>query len=304
MRLATYSVHAYEVGMAENVFFTGSENSVIQTGFNSNTSLYELIHFYKFADIEENIDATVRKINFWCYELKDRVSLSLQPLTQLELVRDYLFIQKAFKASPEPYSSEQFLLSKSVQSRLAPPVVIGILFQALAKSIGLDLHFVRVKAGEILKFVESGQSHYLNLKNSGLYLEECEIIECLSDACKKTDSTNNEDFFSVLPKSEVLNHVLINLEPWLKTRGQEDQLLCAYNFLLELNDKQITTLAKRACLYFRRNLKKEAWQDVKRYYLICEPDRRPPEIVKLYHTLKIELEAEHALDERLPENHN
>lgn len=241
------------------------------------TSIHKCLLIQNLAYLNCDVDQTLKRIKFFVYELDNHICKVSQSNEKLNILRHYFFINKNFDVIPEEniINHQDILIDRVQAKRSGHPLTIGIIFQALACHIGLNLSFVQIGKKYFLKYLDEGSSFFINLYNKGNFLTKGEILELFNHNYKKTLTLNK---LKILTFHDLINIFLYQFEKIFSSRHKRKPLLIVYDILLQLDSNNLDALNKRALLLFEMGMDHEAKMDLKRFSYLSNKHQLPQEL--------------------------
>ncbi len=227
----------------------------------------------------------IRRLQFLCYELRSQINDWDSPESKLETLNDFFFFQKNFYSieddADHEVSYKSSFLDWVLTKRSGSPVTITLIYNHLAKHIGLPLYFVDLDPKCFLKFSGSVNTQFIDLSRGGKSLSATELIENMRTRLQNDKISSSKICENISPLQFLVNY-LYGLRRYLAAQSQLKELLIVQNSLLDLLPQNLQLLGERAVLYYKLNLPKSSVSDLKRYFSFQTRDRAPQELVRIY----------------------
>jgi regulator of sirC expression with transglutaminase-like and TPR domain len=227
-----------------------------------------------------------KRFAFLCYEFQAQAVSGFE----FQDISKFLFEQNGFRAVDERLCDlKEILLTDVLQTRVGIPMVIGLIFRTMAKRFSKNVCFIRSPDLSILKCKEKDSTHFIDLNKNGKVLDRSEMLELMQSRFRGYD-LNKSISFETLDDESVLGIYLTRLCKEYVQRQDDRNALIIYDFLLNLQPKNLTLLRDRSMTYYRLNQLPEALSDLKRYFSFAEPSQQPTELLELYQSLQHNLD--------------
>jgi regulator of sirC expression with transglutaminase-like and TPR domain len=233
-------------------------------------------------------DWMLKRVQFMAYELRSHTPLEATAFELCETLNDYFFKQKGFKSIPKISEAKDplacLLLQRVLSSRVGSPAVLSLIYSFLATQIGLKLEFVDLRPTCFLKFVENGNSHYVDMNGEGRVLTSEALLESLHLRIQMK-AIPKEALLEPVSVERFLCEYLGSLKSEYIRRSNLESLLIIQNALLAQQPSSLQLLAERALLYRRLGHFKQALSDLKRYFSFHDKETAPSEVLTVFHEL-------------------
>lgn len=253
--------------------------------------LEKLIQVLGFLGFEKSPDQTIRKIKFWNYELQSQVlqlptKLTLDRLNQL---RNFLFEDKKIMADADHSSGDCFSFEKLIDQKKGTFFTLALLFKTLASDLDLQIEMVKVADHRWLKWISELKNEYLDLADKARALSGDEVLQRLVQSTLNSNSvTDKSDDFKPLCFKDCMISYLSPLESYFKAKNDRGSLMNLYDLQIKLAPSSIRYLSERALLLLDLGERKEAYQDLKRYFYLSDERTTNPDLKYLYEILSRE----------------
>ncbi len=233
-------------------------------------------------------DWMLKRVQFMAYELRTHTPFEATPFELCEILNDYFFTQKGFKAIPKIHEAKDpltcLLLQRVLSTRSGSPAVLSLIYSFLATQIGLRLEFVDLRPTCFLKFVVSGVSHYVDMSGEGRMLSSDDLLESLHSRFH-LKAIPAEALLEPVSMERFLSEYLTSLKSEYVRRTNLESLLLIQNALMALQPSSLQLLAERALLYRRLGHFKQALADLKRYFSFHDKETAPVEVLSVFNEL-------------------
>ncbi|MGE0634469.1 MAG: tetratricopeptide repeat protein [Pseudobdellovibrionaceae bacterium] len=251
--------------------------------------LEKLVHVLGFLGFEKSPDQAIRKIKFWSYEVQAHILQAQfqQPLEKLNCLRKFLFEEKNLHCDPENKTSDCFSFEKLIDSKKGPFLNLALLLRTLASDLTLQLEMIRVADHRWMKWIADQKNEYLDLADKARTLNPDEVLQRIVQSSLNSNATTNDDFKPLCFKDCLIAY-LGPLEMFYKKQDQRTQLLKIYDLLLKVSPSSLRALSERALLLLDLGERKEAHQDLKRYFYLSDERTTNPDLKYLFDILNRE----------------
>lgn len=159
-----------------------------------------------------------RHLNRMAQEIEAEVNYTLQPLSQMELLVDHVFLRKRFKPSTkELFEPESVHLHSAIESLHGIPLTLSLIILFLARRLELPFHGVNMPIHFLLRFDFDSQVVYLDPYNQGKPLS---VEECLN-FLKRNNIRPEQTYFDPASPSDMLMRMMRNLHNSYVHTGDE-----------------------------------------------------------------------------------
>lgn len=245
---------------------------------------FDALDYISSLDESVSLETFHKRLKFLECELLSTMSrYSLPSETQrLEMLNKFFFIEKAFRIIPAEKSQDMFFIVGSVLAeKTGSPTLISLLYKRFARALNLEVCILSSRTHSILKWKSLKGSVFLDLEKGGRSLEAGELVERLRGEYPRR--------FERLTEAELALQHLQEWASFLALEERLDQLLFVYTATIALFPNSITTLGRRALVNAKLGFKREALQDLKRYFSFADPQSCPSDLKDLFQKLRFEL---------------
>ncbi len=230
---------------------------------------------------------TLKKILFMGHEISSDVTNDSRPPEILESISYHLFNEQRFKISDDSSASTEsdFLLSEVIKNKGGNARIVGLIYKALAESLGVSLDLLDLPTTSILRYASSENLYYVDLENEGSLLSSIDLLHRLNGMNQLSEELNA----SYLEPLHSLNLVFFILEKLRKLYSQAtsyEKHLLVLDLLVHEQIAKVHALGERALLLAKMGFRKEALNDLKRYFSFHDMEYSPSEVVKTFKKLR------------------
>ena len=227
----------------------------------------------------ENCESCFRQIQFFGFDiLKD--CDGMEESQRWETLRRFIFEDKGFQiasARTDEVCEEDVLIKSVLSERIGHPLPVVFLLLHLAHFLDIPLALIQARHHYLLKWVRSGKTLYLDLYHEARALNDQELIAVLNRSSSTLESWSAKQL--MVQYLELLMHAF-------ETSQSLPQLHIIYNLMLQIDDSNICVLGARALLRQKLGFKREALNDLKRYFSFVEKAQAPSELQQAWMELE------------------
>ena len=237
-------------------------------------------------DPDQKSESLFRKLNFMAYELTAQCKDKTEE-ERLEILNQYFFTTARFQIKSFGHNSadeRDLLIQDVIEHRSGDALPIALIYLHFARHLDLPIYLINLKNDCTLKWVRSGRSEFIDLTQSGLVLNENELIQALNKSVKKIKDLGSS-CLDILPCKQILQKYLFTLKRLYERTEHLERLLIVLNILLKMEPSQLKLLSQRALLQRDLGLHKEALADIKRYFSFTNKEDAPAELKMAYYEL-------------------
>jgi regulator of sirC expression with transglutaminase-like and TPR domain len=173
-----------------------------------------LISMYGYPDINiENYKMILDKMAMDIEKrIDDRGYLENSTIDTINIINDYLFIERKFYGNSEDYyDPDNSYLNKVLDKKIGIPVSISILYILLAKRLNLPIFGVNLPSHFIIKYQDSIDEFFIDPFNKGIVISRDEVIQFLEKLGLDEDEFNHIPYLKIAEDKEIIKRVFANL---------------------------------------------------------------------------------------------
>lgn len=252
--------------------------------------LEKLISILHLLGLEQTPDQTLRKIKFWSYELQSQLTNtpSSAALEKLDCLRRFLFEDKSLHLDHEILNLHNCSFEHLLDHKRGCLLNMALIFRTLAADAQLQVELIRVADHRWLKWMACDKSEYLDLVNKARTLSKDEVVRHLVHSSLQSNGTSECDNFKPLSFRDLTLIYLSPFESLMKQQDAKQSLLSLYDLLLKISPGSLRVLSERALLLLDLGERKEAYQDLKRYFYLSDERTANADLKYLYELLSRE----------------
>ncbi|CAH1155846.1 unnamed protein product [Phaedon cochleariae] len=235
--------------------------------------------------------ATPEELELWRIENKARNQWNVNECRQLiAVIREVLFEQMGFSGNNHAYFMPQnSFVNEVLDKRQGLPISLAIVFEAVARRLGLRCEPISFPAHFLLRFVESSDPdsdwYYIDVFNGGQIIRK--------GACPHSRFSGTRDLFPVATALQVVERMANNLEVSARQHahpnGRITRLRSSLELLKLVNPKDISALVSLARLYMLHNMDTKPLEQ----FLLSQEFEVPEQAQRVVHMLR-DYEAHHS----------
>ncbi len=236
----------------------------------------------------DDINNTLRKINFMSYELQNRCE-HLTEQDRHTILSDYLFNEKNFTISAlssKTIDENDWLLPQAIEQKQTNSFVMALIYVHFAQQLQIPIYLIHTKDNNILKWVRQKTPTFLDLSLNATEIGEKKICELLLTKNENEDTPTDLDNFDILPAKAVVNKYLRYLLKIFNAKKMQHHSLTTLDILMKLDPSHLDHLKQRALLLKQLKQYKDALRDIKRYYSLNGEQTAPVELKVAYYELQ------------------
>ncbi len=163
-----------------------------------NIDNYKMILDKMALDIEKKID--------------DMGYLKNTNLDIINIINDYLFVEKRFDGNSENYyDADNSYINKVIDKKTGIPVSISILYILIAKRLNLPVFGVNLPSHFIIKYQDSTEEFFIDPFNKGIVISRDEVIQFLEKLGLDEEEFNHIPYLKIAEDKEIIKRVFANL---------------------------------------------------------------------------------------------
>ncbi|MCB0724923.1 MAG: transglutaminase family protein [Ignavibacteriae bacterium] len=163
-----------------------------------NIENYKMILDKMALDIEKRID--------------DRGLLNHSTLDTINIINDYLFVERKFYGNSDNYyDPDNSFINKVLDKKVGIPVTISILYILLAKRLNLPIFGVNLPSHFIIKYQDSSEEFFIDPFNKGIVISRDEVIQFLDKLGLDEEEFNHIPYLKIAEDKEIIKRVFANL---------------------------------------------------------------------------------------------
>ena len=214
-------------------------NPVIEQRANeiiSTINFDKLEHKFKNLDLDENKDLLEEAIflissfgypdiNIDNYKMiLDKMALDIEKkiddmgylkntnLDIINIINDYLFVEKRFDGNSENYyDADNSYINKVIDKKTGIPVSISVLYILISKRLNLPVFGVNLPSHFIIKYQDSTEEFFIDPFNKGIVISRDEVIQFLEKLGLDEDEFNHIPYLKIAEDKEIIKRVFANL---------------------------------------------------------------------------------------------
>ncbi|XP_023014893.1 F-box only protein 21 [Leptinotarsa decemlineata] len=235
--------------------------------------------------------ASQQELDLWKVENRADNQWNVDECRQLiSVMRDVLFQQIGFSGNNHAYYMPQnSFINEVLEKRQGLPITLAIVFEAVARRLGLRCEPISFPAHFLLRFCESSSCdsdwYYIDVFNGGQVVRK--------GACPHSRFSGSRDLFPVATAVQVVERMANNLEVSARQHGHPNGRITRLRSSLELlklvNPRDISALVSLARLYMLHNMDTKPLE----HFLLSQEFEVPEQAQRVVHMLR-DYEAHHA----------
>nr|CAI5841008.1 unnamed protein product [Callosobruchus analis] len=241
--------------------------------------------------------ATQEELNLWRIENRAENQWNIVECRQLiSVMREVLFQQKGFIGNNHTYYMPQnSFINWVLEKHQGLPITLAIVFEAVARRLGLRCEPISFPAHFLLRFCESQDPdsdwYYIDVFNFGQVVRK--------GACPHSHFSGSRDLFPVATAVQVVERMANNLEVSARQHAAPNGRIARLRSSLELlklvNPRDISALVSLARLYMLHNMDTKPLE----HFLLSQEFEVPEQAQRVVHMLR-DYEAHHARTDAPP----
>lgn len=246
---------------------------------------------YTFYPDHPLFKATREQLNLWRIENKEQNEWKVNECRQLiTVMREVLFQQLRFSGNSLAYYMPQnSFINEVLDKRQGLPITLAIVFEGVARRLGLRCEPISFPAHFLLRFCESldpdSDWYYIDVFNGGQIVRK--------GACPHSRFSGSRDLFPVATAVQVIERMANNLEVSARQHahpnGKITRLRSSLELLKLVNPRDISALVSLARLYMLHNMDTKPLEN----FLLSQEFEVPEQAQRVVHMLR-DYEAHHA----------
>ena len=173
-----------------------------------------LISMYGYPDI--NIDNYRMILDKMALDIEKRIDdrgyLQHSTVDIINIINDYLFVEKKFYGNSDNYyDTDNSYINKVIDKKIGIPVSISILYILLAKRLNLPIFGVNLPSHFIIKYQDSNEEFFIDPFNKGIVISRDEVIQFLEKLGLDEEEFNHIPYLKIAEDKEIIKRVLANL---------------------------------------------------------------------------------------------
>lgn len=185
---------------------------------NENKELLEeaifLISSFGYPDI--NIDNYKMILDKMALDIEKKIDdmgyLKNTNLDIINIINDYLFVEKRFDGNSENYyDADNSYINKVIDKKTGIPVSISVLYILLSKRLNLPVFGVNLPSHFIIKYQDSTEEFFIDPFNKGIVISRDEVIQFLEKLGLDEDEFNHIPYLKIAEDKEIIKRVFANL---------------------------------------------------------------------------------------------
>ncbi|KAJ8927339.1 hypothetical protein NQ314_020208 [Rhamnusium bicolor] len=200
--------------------------------------------------------ASQEELNLWRVENRSENQWNVPECRQLvSVMREVLFQQMGFSGNNQAYYMPQnSFVNEVLEKRQGLPITLAIVFEGVARRLGLRCEPISFPAHFLLRFCESSDPesdwYYIDVFNGGQVVRK--------GACPHSRFSGSRDLFPVATAVQVVERMANNLEVSARQHahpnGRITRLRSSLELLKLVNPRDISALVSLARLYMLHNM--------------------------------------------------
>jgi regulator of sirC expression with transglutaminase-like and TPR domain len=174
-----------------------------------------LISMYGYPDI--NIDNYKMILDKMAMDIEKRIDdrgyLRHDTVDIINIINDYLFVEKKFYGNSDNYyDPDNSFINKVIDKKLGIPVSISILYILLAKRLHLPIFGVNLPSHFIIKYQDSNEEFFIDPFNKGIVISRDEVIQFLDKLGLDEEEFNHIPYLKIAEDRDIIKRVFANLQ--------------------------------------------------------------------------------------------
>ncbi|XP_057670949.1 F-box only protein 21-like [Diorhabda carinulata] len=246
---------------------------------------------YTFYPNHPLFKASEEQLNLWRIENREQNEWKVNECRQLiTVMREILFQQLRFSGNNHSYYMPQnSFINEVLDKRQGLPITLAIVFEGVARRLGLRCEPISFPAHFLLRFCESldpdSDWYYIDVFNGGQIVRK--------GACPHSRFSGSRDLFPVATAVQVIERMANNLEVSARQHahpnGKITRLRSSLELLKLVNPRDISALVSLARLYMLHNMDTKPLEN----FLLSQEFEVPEQAQRVVHMLR-DYEAHHA----------
>ncbi|XP_056630248.1 F-box only protein 21-like [Diorhabda sublineata] len=246
---------------------------------------------YTFYPNHPLFKASEEQLNLWRIENREQNEWKVNECRQLiTVMREVLFQQLRFSGNNHSYYMPQnSFINEVLDKRQGLPITLAIVFEGVARRLGLRCEPISFPAHFLLRFCESldpdSDWYYIDVFNGGQIVRK--------GACPHSRFSGSRDLFPVATAVQVIERMANNLEVSARQHahpnGKITRLRSSLELLKLVNPRDISALVSLARLYMLHNMDTKPLEN----FLLSQEFEVPEQAQRVVHMLR-DYEAHHA----------
>ena len=173
-----------------------------------------LISMYGYPDVNiENYKMILDKMALYIEKrIDDRGLLNHSTLDTINIINDYLFVERKFYGNSDNYyDPDNSFINKVLDKKVGIPVTISILYILLAKRLNLPIFGVNLPSHFIIKYQDSSEEFFIDPFNKGIVISRDEVIQFLDKLGLDEEEFNHIPYLKIAEDKEIIKRVFANL---------------------------------------------------------------------------------------------
>ncbi|KAJ8920050.1 hypothetical protein NQ315_011703 [Exocentrus adspersus] len=231
------------------------------------------------------------EFELWRFENRTENRWNVPECRQLiTVMREVLFQQMGFSGNNQAYYMPQnSFINEVLDKKQGLPITLAIVFEAVARRLGLRCEPISFPAHFLLRFCESSDPdsdwYYIDVFNGGQVVRK--------GACPHSRFSGSRDLFPVATAVQVVERMANNLEVSARQHahpnGRITRLRSSLELLKLVNPRDISALVSLARVYMLHNMDTKSLE----HFLLSQEFEVPEQAQRVVHMLR-DYEAHHA----------
>ncbi len=250
-----------------------------KTSFGSMVSILQTTNQLLWPD--QIIEPSIQDLHQHLAKLKFDTQ-GLNEKERFEALNDYFFNVLDFKCVTQTIAPRHWLIEPAFTNRKGHPLVVTLFYLIFTETLQLPITLLNYETFTLLKWSRPKESELLDLSCSGAILKAQQII----DRFKVGNFLSEE--LEALTFDKIIYIYLSKLVEIFNREEQSLQKLSLLDTLLHLYPSNLEHLGQRALLYKALNKKKQAQDDLNRYFSYIDKNLAPEDIQSAFYDLCLE----------------